>query len=242
MDREEYRRRYKGKYPVDREEYRRRYNKDNWIPGTRRLMVKNAPDPNRQWNTEAIVRISTDFEHPMRCKNPLRGGRLCRKWKMKGENKCRRCLRGNRKQSRSRLHKGTFGNDMARKQFYAKALGPKLGAFVTECMEDSETDQLSLLEDLAVMRGLATDAARMHAMAECIADNNPNKNALLIEAGSVMKSALSEVRVMALSAQTIISQRKDTISATALHEVVTQITRMVAVCFDQYPEALAQFK
>lgn len=183
-----------------------------------------------------------DKNHPRRCQAKLKAGRKCGNWALRGIDYCKfhggaaiKALRDKTSVTQPRP------KDMARLRFYSKRLGPKLEEFVAQCIEQPETEQLQLFEELALMRSLAGEAIGLFSAASELPEANPKRHELILNAGMVMQTALEQVRVMAKTAADINALSKDKFSVHALHDVKMQLLRIVDVAFGHDTEGLKTF-
>jgi len=183
-----------------------------------------------------------DKNHPRRCQAKLKGGRKCGNWALKGIDYCKFHGGAAVKAAREKLSvTQPRPKDMARLRFYSKRLGPKLEEFVAQCVEQPETEQLQLFEELALMRALAGEAIQLFSAASEIPETNPKRHDLILNAGMVMQTALEQVRIMAKTAAEISAAGKDKFSVHALHDVKMQLLRIVDVAFGHDEEGLKRF-
>lgn len=131
--------------------------------------------------------------------------------------------------------------DQQRVRFYGKVLGPHLEAFVNECLESPESEQLSLLEELAVMRGFAGEALQLHAMAIALPETNKLRQQHIANASALALQALENVRIMAKTASDNFIASKDKFSVHSLLDVVAQLKRIAYAAFEHDTEALNRF-
>lgn len=212
------------------------------------ILKDPTKNPNRLLNTD----------HPRRCKHNRKDGSRCKRWALIGLNYCLRHCGGGRakynkvkhltarekRKAMAAMNTATPDNrprDAKRLRFYAHKLGPKLNAFVEECLANPEADQLSLLEELHVMRALAGDALELHTLATALPIQHPERAAMLANASTLAANALEQVRVMAKTAADNFAAAKDKYSVHSLHDVVAQIKRMVYASFEHDPAALDRF-
>jgi hypothetical protein len=197
-----------------------------------------------------INRVRYDWNHPRRCQAHYKAtGERCRYWAMRD---CKFCKKHN---NLSKYHKtkSIAGNtsagatvrtaeDMAKLKFYSKRLGPKLTAALEEMVSQPLQDQLSLFEELAIVREVAGQALELYSVAqEKIPATAPNRAEVLASAGMLLQSALENVRTMCKTAAEVNAAGKDKYSIHSLQDVAAQIVRMVTTCFGDRPEQLAEF-
>lgn len=182
-----------------------------------------------------------NYDHPRRCQAKLKRGR-CKHWAMKGIAYCKFHGGAAIKHAKDKLTvTQPRPKDMARLRFYSKRLGPKLEEFVSQCIEQPESEQLQLFEELALMRSLAGEAIQLFSAASELPENNSRRADLILNAGMVMQTALEQVRVMAKTASDINAAARDKFSVHALHDVKMQLLRIVDAAFGHDDEGLQTF-
>lgn len=132
-------------------------------------------------------------------------------------------------------------HDMGRLRFYEKRMGPKLAAFVEECILQPESDQYNLSQELAIARDLMGEALELYEKAKLLPDTNPHKGNRLATAGALMASAMKEVRETCRVGSEAFNNAKDKYSVHTLLDVVAQIKRMIRSCFDYDEDGLQRF-
>lgn len=169
-----------------------------------------------------------------RCTFVYADGNRCGRWAVKGYHKCWK--HGGAVWTRHQKNSLVMG----RKLFYSKRLGPKLKAAIEEALAQPESDRISLEEELELVRHIAGDAIQLYSNSVELPDG-PNKDKALGLATQIGFAALEQVRVYCKTAAEVKAAGKDQFSIHALQDVANQITRLVAICFDDYPEAMAKF-
>lgn len=117
--------------------------------------------------------------------------------------------------------------------FYRRVLCTTLQKHVEENLAAPVSDQLSILEELAIMRQIASESVQVYAVAiEGLKDKN-NKEAenLRIMAGQLCADSLKMVADFCEKAARIDSLQRDKFSIHTINSVVAQITNMFhSVC------------
>jgi len=114
-------------------------------------------------------------------------------------------------------------------RFYRKVLSHTLLEAVQAQLEYDTSEQLSLLEELAIMRALASNTLTLYAKAE--ETTNPEA---MMSASLLVRDALKEIRDLCESASRVENSRKDVITPLALRSIVQQIIiLMYEVCGDE---------
>jgi hypothetical protein len=204
------------------------------------------------------------------CERTYHDGNRCSRHCMKHARFCRRHLTGTLKLKYNAWRAAGFvgrmedfkpildtrPRDQKRLRFYKDKLGATLENFVAECLDNPESEQLSLLEELHVLRAFAGDALEQHAKAQNIVMTVANKQfatpeqreqaiklsqAYVQSAQEVCRAALEQVRVMAKTAADNFGAAKDHFSVHHLHDVVQQIKRFASVAFEHDTAALDRF-
>jgi hypothetical protein len=112
--------------------------------------------------------------------------------------------------------------------FYSKHLTGTLKAYVETCTGIDPNDQLSLFEELALVRHLAGDSIRLYQGAQ-----QSGKPELLSGATALMREALSHVVKTCEAAARIDALAKDKISIHNLTFLVEQIVRIAFKTLDE---------
>lgn len=177
--------------------------------------------------------------HPRLCQG-VRRDKPCGQWALAGVNYCKFCG-GRRMQNGNETIGKLRVKDVSKLRFYRNRLAPKMKAVIEELLDNPESEQLRLNEELAIVRDIAGDAIALLSAARELPDDNP-KRSELVNAGNVIAlQALEQVRVYCQTAANIATLGKDKFSVHALHDVVSQITRFVYLCFDHDKEGLIAF-
>lgn len=135
----------------------------------------------------------------------------------------------------------TDDNTVARLRYYKDRMGPKLNAFVEECLAQPESDQYNLSEELAVARDLLGEAIELYERAKLLPDANPNKSLMLVNAGSMLSNASKEVREICKTGADVFDKAKDKFSIHAIVEIVGQVKRLIRQCFGHDELGLEEF-
>lgn len=173
-----------------------------------------------------------DFDNPKRCKTFIRRlGRKCRRWSVKGQIYCR-------------FHGGlrTAANTVRNHHipmFYSKTLGKTLGNYIDEALGQSPSQQMSVLEELALIRHPAYQKVQLYdaVLRKLEAETDPKKQEQLRNAVEAVSAAmvvdLKEVVKVAETAARIDAMAKDKVSVHSLGHIVNQLTRLLYdVCGD----------
>jgi len=147
--------------------------------------------------------------------------RRCRRWALKHSNFCQ--FHGGRRALAYRLKKGIYNVP----GYYSKYLGPKLSEQVKDALNRPHDEQVSLFEELAVSRGVATQALKL---AQPLFDPQQatkldldTKVAIL----GALNQAMAAVKEMVLAAARIEKETKDKVSLKVINLIVTQIIMAV---------------
>jgi len=185
------------------------------------LIDKRGHHPNSRAN------LAKGLLYVVRCSRPQ-----CNRprFKQSPTGKCWRCWK--KWESRKKCGNDPHNQDMARLRFYKERMGPKLNAFVEDCIAQSESDQFNLCEELAVQRDLLGEAIELYEKVKKLPDTNPNKANSLASVASILATATKEVRETCRVGAEVFNQSRDKLSVHALVEVVAQIKRCIRLCFD----------
>jgi len=155
-------------------------------------------------------------DHPRRCQARLKrkGGKQCGQWALEGVNYCK--FHGGRL-SQKKLRGEVRISHLPK--FYRNTLSKTLSQAVDEMLGVAPEDQLSLFEELAIMRTMAGDAIKLYTLAE-------QKGKKTIEAAELMRSALKDVVSVCESAARVSAMGKDKISIHDIQHIVNQIVRV----------------
>jgi hypothetical protein len=166
------------------------------------------------------------------CRAKRRNGKKCRKPALKGSHYCQ--LHGGR--SRGKTVKVAH---MPR--FYSKHLTKSLSDALEDLTSVSPNEQLSLFEELALVRDAAGQAVAMYSICKEAYEQEPSpkRGEILAAATMEMRGALDHVVKVCEAAARIDSQAKDKVSIHTLHFFIQQITRIAYDAFDDDPRARA---
>lgn len=146
------------------------------------------------------------------CKATRTNGKRCRKWRLKNASTCQ-------------WHGGRSGSLRTRiavlPNFYKNVLSHTLQQAVEDALDCDVTEQVSLLQELALMRLTARDAVALFSAAQ-----KSDKVETREFAGEIMVAALKNVQVIAEAAARIHAGGKEQYSIASLQVVVHQITRI----------------
>lgn len=200
-------------------------------------------------NKERLRKLARDYDHPRRCKRIIQWrGERCKRWALKGSDYCFKC--GQNRKNGTKPGTGLIARDKMALRFYKKFLGPTLREAMEEMLCMREDEQMSLLEELALMRNMAGEAIALYQGALQIGVKpdgtlDPTKEQArrlaITNACSLMSASLEQVRVMAKTASDISAQGKDKYSIQTLEVIVDQIVKMVDQCFGEYDEEIKAF-
>lgn len=127
------------------------------------------------------------------------------------------------------------------RNFYTRRLGPKLQAALAQALQAPDTERMSILSELDLMREIAGDAVELYSVAREMPENLRNKTDLVLSAGAVAASALREVVYVAEKAQAMENARQDKYDVHALNDIVLQLTTFVAECFGSNIDGMLAF-
>lgn len=118
---------------------------------------------------------------------------------------------------------------------YRRVLSQSLRSAIEAEMNESPAEQLSLLEELALVRHSTQRAVLLYDAAYGLPDNNDERSQLLDTAGTLMRSALSEVAAMCRQAAQVDSLAKDKLSLAQVGVIIDQIVRCAYEVFGAPP-------
>jgi len=129
------------------------------------------------------------------------------------------------------------GSDMVR--FYRNHLTKSLAAALDDALNIDPQEQLSLYEELALMRDVAGQSVALYGITKDLAEKEPNEKnrARVFEAGQLMQGQLSEVVRICESAARVANTR-GSISADQLSMFVAQMTRCAQDAFGDDPRVM----
>jgi hypothetical protein len=122
-------------------------------------------------------------------------------------------------------------------RFYSKYLKATLQEAVEECLTQSPHDQVSVFEELALMRLTVEDAIKLW-------DKSRESSALAtrMEAGMILRDQLKEVSALADQANRIMLAGKDQYSVHTLVHVVNQLVRIAYDVFADHRDLAEEFE
>jgi len=165
---------------------------------------------------KAVLLSKDKGNHPRRCQARLkaRGGEQCKNWALKGVRYCK--FHGGRlAQKRGQIRTSHLP------KFYRHVLSKTLAEAVDEMLGVAPEEQLSLFEELAIMRKMAGDAIQLYTLAE-----EKKKNEAKVAAAELMRVALKDVVSVCESAARVSALGKDKISIHDIQYIINQIVRV----------------
>lgn len=158
------------------------------------------------------------------CHATRRCGIRCRKWALKGSKYCQ-------------FHGGRRSRDIPVRTaelpvFYSHRLTKTLNEMVEDHLSLDPNEQLSLLQELALMRQAASEAVALYSAATK-SDSSETRNA----AAMIMVDALKNVQTMCQAATSVEATRKDRLDGFALKTVIAQVARIAYDCFGDTEDA-----
>lgn len=176
--------------------------------------------PEKQWSREC--RGCPHKDSPFRCQGKSRNsGERCKKWAIKGRKWCEyhggRTLRGPRTcTNQFRSNRATV--------IYDQWLGKTLREKVTEFVSQPHDDAVSLYNELALTRSVASDAIALYSAALDGEDVDITTKA---QAGMVMNAALDSVKDLVLACSKIEKDAEDKVSMKVVYLFMIQITQAI---------------
>ena len=127
-------------------------------------------------------------------------------------------------------------------KFYGKYVTKSLGDILDAAIAEDPSEQLNLVEEIALIREVAGQAVALYSAARELVDNatpadRARKQEMLMNAGEIMKMQISEVVKTCESAAKISAMARDKISIHQLQYFVSQITRCAFEAFKDDPRA-----
>lgn len=168
------------------------------------------------------------IDAPYRCQAKRKSGKPCMQYALKGSNYCQ--FHGGRRPAGTRI------NHLPR--IYSRVLNKTLGDLFEEFLNQDPSEQITLFEELALMRATSLDAIRLWSKAhehEVTEKNHDKIMELRLTAGNIMRDCLKDVQSMCESISNIDAKAKDKISAHQLLYVINQIIRMAHESFGNDP-------
>jgi hypothetical protein len=111
-------------------------------------------------------------------------------------------------------------------RFYKRALTKGLEEALSEHLEQKPSEQLNLLEELALMREAASGHVRVYSAAL-----DTGKQETILAAGELMAISMQRVADMCKSAATVAGAQDDKLTAQDVAYVIEQIIRISHDCF-----------
>lgn len=180
--------------------------------------------------------VSKREGHLKQCTYIRPDGTRCLAWALHDAVRCR--FHGGRAQQKA-FRAGPARIDHL-PAFYRDVLGPNLRDALDSLTGGSAAEQLSLFEELALMRVTARDAVKLYGKACSVVDKSKGL-ALRAEAAGIMQAQLREVAKLAEAAARIDSLAKDKFSIHAVHLLVNQLVRICASVFKGHDDLVAEF-
>lgn len=162
------------------------------------------------------------------CQAFRRNGRRCRKWRLKGARTCE--FHGGRQAQRY-----VRVDDLP--SFYSKRLTRTLRDALKEALEAPPHEQVSLFEELHLVRQHAGDLVELYGK---VAETG-NLEAM-ITVGAQMSNALKEVADLALKAKTATEKSTDMVSIHHIGYLVNQIVRLAYNTFSDHQDLAEEFE
>lgn len=165
-------------------------------------------------------------------------GTRCRKWRIKGTDRC------NTKRHQRRGYEYNVGVKHL-PRLYARAMTKTLRERVDDQLAATHDQQIELYEELALMRESATESVRMYALVaeriDEIRERGEEVPAKLAQArdhsAALMAEHLEKVKEYALGIARVRSLTKEKLTSHALYGVVHQVARMMyEVCGEEHED------
>ena len=119
--------------------------------------------------------------------------------------------------------------------FYAKKVGPKLNALITEALETYKANDIS--EEITLTRVVATQSVQMYSQLLELPDSAlplQARQQILAEAGAMVTRSMEQATRLVERSAKIFALTTDKIDPSAVDAVVKQICRFVYLCFETY--------
>jgi hypothetical protein len=155
-------------------------------------------------------------DHQRRCQGIRYCGVQCRRWAIRGSNFCQ--FHGGRRSPKY------WSQHVSR--FYKRALTQTLTDALQQSLELKPDDQFNLMEELALMRQVASQYVTVYGAAL-----ESGKQDLILSSGELMALALNQVANICKLAASVHSEQKDKFSIHDLNYVIEQIIRISYDCF-----------
>jgi hypothetical protein len=156
-----------------------------------------------------------------RCTAMRRCGLQCKRWALKGIDVCQ--FHGGKK---PRYY---WTQHVSR--FYKRSLGESLEAVLRESLEHSPDEQITLFEELALMRETANQHVKIYSAALAT-----EKQDTIMTAAELMAMSLQRVAEMCKAASAVHNQQKEKFSVHDLNYVIEQIIRISHDVFNGLPQ------
>lgn len=169
-----------------------------------------------------------DSDSARRCQAARRCGLQCRRWACIDSNFCP--FHGGRKTNNRKYWTQHVG------RFYKRHMGEALNAAVEAHLAIKPDDQLTLFEELALMRSAASQTVVMYDAA--LQSKVPEAVSL---AASIMSDNLRAVAEVCKMAAQVHSVQKDKFSVHDLSYIIEQVIRVSYDTFKDYPELADKF-
>lgn len=175
-----------------------------------------------------------------RCVFIKRDGTRCKKWAMKGTDRC------NSKRHQRRGYQYKVGVKHLPK-FYGRVMTQTLRERIDASLSATHDEQIELYEELAIMRESAAEAVRLwsFAMAQLEKARAEGRDAsklvgMVEDAADLMAKHLEHVKEYALAIARVRSMTKDKLTLHTLYGVVHQVTRLMYEVCGEENEVLAR--
>lgn len=122
-------------------------------------------------------------------------------------------------------------------RFYRRQLAGTLETLVQESLESDPSEQLNLMEELALMRATASQSVALYSVTMQAMEGKSDERSveMMAAAGSLMRDALEHVAQMCKDATTVSMAQSDRISAHSINFIMRQI---VSVAHEVFGEAV----
>lgn len=169
-------------------------------------------------------------DHKRRCRARKRDGTRCGQWALTGVTNCK--WHSGRQQQRSKTGTGNLP------VFYTKHLTRTLKAQVGEMLGLDPDEQVSLYEELALTRHVASQFVLLYGAAV-----DTGKQETIMIAANGMVEALQNVERICSAANKIKEKQKERFSIHDLNYVIEQLVRiMYEVCGTEHDDLARKFK
>lgn len=179
--------------------------------------------------TNIVIGGGPALDHPRRCQAKRKKG-PCMRWALKGSSYCQ--FHGGRRQT-----EGVKLRTMP--MFYSRQLGPTLQASLEAVLDCDPSEQLNLLQELALLRTRAAEAVGIYSALLEKEDASPDSVQL---AANLMATCLKDVADMAKTAAAVRASMDDKIDATQLGNFVAQLVRVIHHHLSEQPEVAKQIE